>query len=196
MWFFFPYSSSFCAGLMIFVPICFCFFPPPVPLSVEVEFLFECSFGFLPICPRFLHEGFFRAEHFCSCIFCVFSPLPVFSARGFLQSSRTEALSLSRRLLSSSLALAGALTLDFLIAEFLLLLLLIFILAAQLKSWIVKENSLNFVCIFRGGSHLCGFLTVLLGGDSNGGERGFLIQAEVQGSRNSWREKVKVSIYY
>jgi hypothetical protein len=43
-------------------------------------------------------------------------------------------LSLSRRLLSSSFALAGALTLDFLIAELLLLLLLIFILALQLKS--------------------------------------------------------------
>jgi hypothetical protein len=52
------------------------------------------------------------------------------------------------------------------------------------------------LCVFSEGALICGFLTVLLGGDSNGGERGFLIQAEVQGSRNSWREKVKVSIYY
>ncbi len=127
MWFCFSYSSSL-------FPFVFVFFSLPVPLSVEVEFLFECSFGFLPICPRFLHEGFFRAEHFCSCIFLRFFPPARVLCTG-VSSEQQRRASLSRRLLSSSFALAGALTLDFLIAELLLLLLLlIFILAAQLKS--------------------------------------------------------------
>jgi hypothetical protein len=67
--------------------------------------LFVYFLRVFPSCPCFLHGGFFRAAE---------------------QSSR--------RLLSSSFALAGALTIDFLIAELLLLLLLIFILAVQLKS--------------------------------------------------------------